>query len=98
VHLRDALSNIKMTTTIETFNPAALSRSDSISAPLTANKTVATSSTKSSKLNSTLQRIDFEPLYIDLKALIGHNWGTYHDALTKFIQGLSPLNHTPTDL
>jgi transcriptional coactivator HFI1/ADA1 len=78
-----------MSTTIETFNPAALSRSDSIPTSLQANKTVVASSSKNSKNSNGAapQRIDFEPLYTDLKTLIGHHWGTYHDALTKFIQG-----------
>jgi hypothetical protein len=80
-----------MSTTIETFNPAALSRSDSLPTSLQANKTVAASSSKSSKNSNgaTPQRIDFEPLYTDLKALIGHHWSTYQDALSKFVQGWS---------
>jgi hypothetical protein len=80
-----------MSTTIETFNPAALSRSDSIATPLQSNKTIVGSSSKTSKgSNGTVQqRIDFESLYTDLKAGIGHNWNTYHDALSRFMQGRS---------
>jgi hypothetical protein len=80
-----------MSATMETFNPAALSRSDSISTSLQASKTVAASSTKNSKNGngSAAQRIDFEPLYTDLKSLIGNHWSTYQDALSSFIQGYS---------
>lgn len=78
-----------MSTTIETFNPAALSRAESIPTASPANKTVAASTTKSTKNGNGAapQRIDFEPLYTDLKVLIGHHWSTYQDALSKFIQG-----------
>lgn len=77
---------------IETFNPAALSRTETTAAPVTASKTVASSS-KAAKASSSslLQRIDYEPLYTELKILIGHNWIVYHDALTKFVQGLTPV-------
>jgi len=76
---------------METFNPAALSRSDSIPASLQASKTVASSSSKNSKNGNgaAAQRIDFEPLYTDLKSLIGNHWSTYQDALSNFIQGHS---------
>lgn len=79
-----------MSTTIETFNPAALSRAASIPVPIQANKTVASSTSKNSKSSNGAvpQRIDFEPLYTDLKALIGQHWGTYQDALSRFMQGL----------
>ena len=84
-----------MSTTIETFNPAALSRSDSIPTSLQVNKTVAASSSKNPKYGNgaTPQRIDFEPLYSDLKALIGSHWSTYQDALSKFALGyFAPQN------
>jgi Transcriptional regulator of RNA polII, SAGA, subunit len=83
-----------MSTTIETFNPAALSRADSIPPPFPANKTIAPSSNRNSKNGNgaVQQRIDFEPLYTDLKSLIGQHWSTYHDGLTKFIQGKSTKN------
>ncbi len=78
-----------MSTTIETFNPAALSRSDSIPTPLQVNKTAVVSSSKNAKYGNgaTPQRIDFEPLYSDLKALIGSHWSIYQDALSKFALG-----------
>jgi hypothetical protein len=89
-----------MSTAIETFNPAALSRSDSTPTSQQANKTVASSSSKNSKNSNgaTPQRIDFEPLYTDLKGLIGNHWSTYQDALSKFVQGdsLMKMSHMST--
>src|SRR4051794_24426602 len=76
---------------METFDPSALSRSDTISTSVGAGKTVANSSSKSTKLANSFQRIDFEPLYTDLKAAIGASWSTYHDALTRFIRGTMTL-------
>ena len=75
-----------MSETIETFNPAHLNRSDTLSSIVTVGKP-GLAGGKTTKLASSAQRLDFEPLYTDLKALIGHNWGVYHDALTRFIQG-----------
>ena len=73
---------------IDSFNPAALSRTEA-PAPPTATKTIAASSKASkSSGSSLLQRIDYEPLYTELKILIGHNWSVYHDALSKFVQGI----------
>lgn len=73
-----------MSLTEETFNPTSLSRSDAFSSSVTAGKTLAPSSLKIPK--SAQPRIDYEPLYTDLKLLIGHNWTVYHDALTRFIR------------
>ena len=81
---------VDMSETIETFNPAHLNRSDTISSTLTVGKPVVSSSSKTTKLANSYQRIDFEPLYTDLKALIGHNWGVYHDALTRLLRGMCP--------
>ena len=75
-----------MSETIETFNPAHLNRTDTLSSIVTAGKSGLTGG-KTTKVPSSQQRLDFEPLYTDLKALIGHNWGIYHDALTRFIRG-----------
>lgn len=76
-----------MSETIETFNPAHLNRTDTLSSIVTVGKSGLTSG-KTTKIASSAQRVDFEPLYTDLKALIGHNWGCYHDALTRFIRGM----------
>ena len=78
-----------MSDTIETFNPAHLNRSDTLSSVVTVGKPVATAS-KTTKFSNSLQRLEFEPLYTDLKVLIGHNWGIYHDALVRFIRGKKP--------
>src|SRR2546423_3242828 len=81
-----------MSETIETFNPAHLNRSDALSSIVTVGKTSLTGG-KTAKVASSAQRLDFEPLYTDLKALIGHNWGSYHDALTRFIRGKMGIRH-----
>jgi hypothetical protein len=79
-----------MSETIETFNPAHLNRSDTLSSVVTVGKTGITGG-KTTKVSSSAQRVDFEPLYTDLKALIGHNWVVYHDALTRFIRGMNSI-------
>jgi transcriptional coactivator HFI1/ADA1 len=73
-----------MSLTEETFNPTSLTRSDTFSSSVTAGKTLPPSSLKIPK--SAQPRIEYEPLYTDLKLLIGHNWTTYHDAITRFIR------------
>ena len=73
-----------MSLTEETFNPSSLTRSDTFSSTITAGKTLPPSSLKIPK--SAQPRIDYEPLYTDLKLLIGHNWTIYHDALTRFLR------------
>jgi hypothetical protein len=73
-----------MSLTEETFNLTSLNRSDTFSSSVTAGKTLPPSSLKIPK--SAQPRIEYEPLYTDLKLLIGHNWTTYHDALTRFIR------------
>jgi len=77
-----------MATLEETFNPAALSRSDTIISNAGNTKATSGSSAKQAKATQSYSRIDFEPLYTDLKSLIGHHWGTYYDALTRFIRGM----------
>jgi len=77
-----------MATFDETFNPAALARSDTVTS-ITSNAKVPppSSTTKPTKTTQNYPRIDLEPLYAELKSLIGHNWETYYDALTRFIRG-----------
>ncbi|KAL8710817.1 MAG: hypothetical protein Q9220_004620 [cf. Caloplaca sp. 1 TL-2023] len=76
------------------IDPAALSRTDTltttISNPLSLSKSngaVALPSSKAQKTNSANQRIDLEPLYMNLKAAVGDNWGKYKDAISYFILG-----------
>jgi len=76
-----------MATFDETFNPAALARSDTITSTATVAKAPPGSATKTPKPAQNYPRIDLEPLYTELKSLISHNWETYYDALTHFIRG-----------
>ncbi|KAI4138902.1 MAG: hypothetical protein L6R39_006557 [Caloplaca ligustica] len=76
------------------INPAALSRSDSIATsvlqPLNTSKINGASlpsSIKAQKPSNAAQRIDLEPLYTNLKAAVGDNWGKYVDAVGLFILG-----------
>ncbi|KAL9036142.1 MAG: hypothetical protein Q9180_004468 [Flavoplaca navasiana] len=76
------------------IDPAALSRSDSIAPPIPnplniskVNGATGTSSSKTQKTTNAPQRIDLEPLYTNLKAVIGDNWGKYKEALSLFILG-----------
>ncbi|KIX03939.1 uncharacterized protein Z518_07492 [Rhinocladiella mackenziei CBS 650.93] len=73
-----------MATFDETFNPAALARSDTLTSTT---KAPPASATKQAKATQSYPRIDLEPLYTELKSLIGHNWETYYDGLTRFIRG-----------
>lgn len=82
--LGQARRRCKMSLTEETFNPTSLTRSDTFTSTITAGKTLPPSTLKIPK--SAQPRIDYEPLYTDLKLLIGHNWTVYHDALTRFIR------------
>lgn len=75
----------------DTFNPATLARSDTITSSVSTVKAAPTSASKSSKTSQSYPRVDFEPLYAELKALIADNWGTYYDALTRFIRGSLPF-------
>ena len=71
----------------ETFNPATLARSDTVTSTVSNTKPSQASAIKPSKTGQSYPRIDFEPLYAELKSLIADNWGTYYDALTRFIRG-----------
>jgi hypothetical protein len=70
----------------DTFNPAALTRSDTITSTATT-KAPQVPASKTTKTTQNYPRIDLEPLYTELKLLIGHNWETYFDAITRFIRG-----------
>ncbi|KAL1982542.1 hypothetical protein VTN96DRAFT_1199 [Rasamsonia emersonii] len=72
------------------IDPAALSRTDSASAPVSAAKPVAstTSSTqKSTKAFTSVPRLDLEPIYTELKAAIGDNWAEYKQSIALFLLG-----------
>lgn len=77
-----------MATFEETFNPAALARSDTVTSTTSNVKGPPGSAAKPSKTMQNYPRIDLEPLYTELKSLIGHNWETYYDALTRFVRGM----------
>jgi hypothetical protein len=72
----------------DTFNPAALTRSDTVGSTVSTAKAASSSASKPSKTTQSYPRIDFEPLYAELKSLIAENWGTYYDALTRFVRGM----------
>ena len=85
------------------IDPAALSRSDSIAPPIPnplniskVNGATGLSSSKTQKTTNAPQRIDLEPLYTNLKAVIGDNWGKYKEALSLFILGIFPINMYPS--
>lgn len=78
------------------IDPAALSRSDSISAAFPGalslkqpNGTSALPSQKAVKTVSTAQRIDLEPYYTSLKAAVGENFAKYKEAICLFLLGKS---------
>ena len=78
------------------IDPAALSRSDSISAAFPGalslkptNGISGLPSQKSIKTVSAAQRIDLEPYYTSLKAAIGENFAKYKEAICLFILGES---------
>ncbi|MCJ1424836.1 transcriptional coactivator hfi1/ADA1 [Sticta canariensis] len=76
------------------IDPAALSRSHTISGPITASLTnsklngaSAPLPLKTTKSPNTAQRIDLEPLYTSLKAAIGEHWANYKEAISFFLLG-----------
>ena len=76
------------------IDPAALSRSDSISAAFPGalslkptNGISGLPSQKAIKTVSTAQRIDLEPYYTSLKAAVGENFAKYKEAISRFILG-----------
>lgn len=79
-----------MATLDDTFNPATFARSDTLTSTPTAAKVAPSSATKPSKSSQTYPRVDFEPLYAELKSLVTENWSVYQDALSRFVRGLEP--------
>lgn len=71
----------------DTFNPATLTRTDTTASGVSTTKANVTPAGKPPKNSQNYPRIDFEPLYAELKTLISEHWGTYYDALTRFIRG-----------
>ena len=76
------------------IDPAALSRSDSISSAFPGtlslkqpNGVSALPSQKTIKTVNTAQRIDLEPYYTSLKAAIGENFAKYKEAICLFLLG-----------
>ena len=76
------------------IDPAALSRSDSISSAFPGtlslkqqNGISALPSQKAIKTVNPAQRIDLEPYYTSLKAAIGENFAKYKEAISLFILG-----------
>ncbi len=73
----------------ETFNPAALNRSDTLISTTGSVKAGASAASKSTKPTQNFPRIDYEPLYNDLKSLITENWMVYIDSVGRLLQGES---------
>jgi hypothetical protein len=76
------------------IDPAALSRTDSISSTTAVSSAAkATASTsgsttqKSTKALISVPRLDLEPIYTELKAAIGDKWAEYKQATTHFLLG-----------
>ncbi|TGJ88622.1 hypothetical protein E0Z10_g133 [Xylaria hypoxylon] len=74
------------------IDPAALSSRPSVSVSTPVLKTITVSTPATQKITKTSQiipaRIDLEPLYTALKAVIGiEQWNTYKDSTTQFILG-----------
>ncbi|EXJ54316.1 hypothetical protein A1O7_09654 [Cladophialophora yegresii CBS 114405] len=69
------------TTLDDTFNPAALTRSDTITSTTSNVKAPPGPAAKPSKASH--PRVDLEPLYTELKSCIGANWEVYFDAVTR---------------
>lgn len=73
----------------DTFNPATFARTDTAVSGANTTKVAPPSASKPTKTSQSYPRVDFEPLYAELKALVADHWGTYYDALTRFIRGMS---------
>ncbi|KAG8624015.1 hypothetical protein KVT40_008991 [Elsinoe batatas] len=90
------------------MNPADLTLSTLDSTPPPSAKTIPGSALlpgKNSKLPLSVPRIDTEPIYTQLKSLIGDSWSDYKNALSSFLLGklnqseltliLNPILSTP---
>jgi len=71
----------------DTFNPAALARSDTLNSISTIKNLPSSSTAFKPKSTSNYPRIDLEPIYTELKDAIGHKWDIYFDAVTRFVRG-----------
>ena len=83
------------------FNPAALTRSDTINSTVSTVKPATSSASKPSKASQSVPRIDYEPLYNELKSLIADDWNTYFDAVGRVLRGMQdhhPLLSRNTDM
>ncbi|PGH11211.1 hypothetical protein AJ80_07216 [Polytolypa hystricis UAMH7299] len=73
------------------IDPAALTGADSISSSIPPAKPVntapATTSQKATKALISVPRLDFEPVYVELKGAIGEHWAEYKEATTLFLLG-----------
>ena len=74
------------------IDPAALSRPTNFSTPTLSNKSLsitAPGTVKISKSQAIPQRIDLEPLYTALKAIITPEfWTPYKESITEFLIGI----------
>ena len=84
------------------IDPAALSRSDSISSAFPGtlslkqpNVVSALPLQKAIKTVNPAQRIDLEPYYASLKAAVGDNFAKYKEAISLFILGEPFLQAIP---
>ena len=81
------------------LDPATLSRQDSFTtaAPSSfllsskANGITPITTSRAAKTVNPAQRIDIEPLYTNMKSMIGDNWLRYKEAVTLFLFGQSVL-------
>lgn len=72
------------------INPAALTGTDSASASAPAPKSlppVQTATQKTTKALISVPRLDFEPIYTELKLAVGEHWVEYKEAVTLFLLG-----------
>ena len=70
------------------IDPAALSRSDSVSNPKGAVPNGSVSA-KTSRALISVPRLELEHAYTDLKAAIGDKWAEYKEATALFLLGMS---------
>ncbi len=85
------------------INPAELSRpAIGLTTPILPNKSItpsAVSLQKPAKSVSIPARVDLEPLYIALKAAVGHeHWAVYKETTTQFLIGRGPPLSPPPAL
>lgn len=71
----------------DTFNPAALARSDTLNSIATV-KNIPSSAVLKPKSTSNFPRIDLEPIYTEIKDAIGLKWDVYFDAVSRFARGV----------